>query len=170
MQQFEQANNMTDVIAALSPLNNCETEHREQSLAAFYDKWKNDALVVDKWFSIQAISYLPGTLDKVKELCEHPAFSMKNPNKVRALIGAFSQGNAYHFHAEDGEGYKFLADRVIELDKLNPQMSARLVNVFSLWRRYDENRQTMIKDQLNRILKQPKVSKDVYELVSKSLG
>ncbi|MFV2056543.1 MAG: aminopeptidase N [Thiohalomonadales bacterium] len=170
MQQFQQANNMTDVIAALAQLNNVDTEYRQQSLDEFYNKWNSDALVIDKWFSIQAISHLPGTLDRVKQLCEHPAYSIKNPNKVRALLGAFCHGNTLHFHDATGVGYAFLAEKIIELDGLNPQIAARLVSVFGMWRRFDDSRQDLIKQQLNTILTQNNLSKDVTEIVSKSLS
>jgi aminopeptidase N len=105
----------------------------------------------------------------VKKLTKHPVFTVKNPNKVRALIGAFSS-NAIRFHDPSGAGYEFLADHVITIDPLNPQIAARLVSAFTLWKRYDEKRKMLMQAQLERILTTPKLSKDVYEVVSKSLA
>jgi aminopeptidase N len=170
LQQFHQATNMTDTIAALSGLADTESPAREEALQDFYQKWRDEPLVVDKWFSIQALSSRTDTLEIVKTLSQHPAFKLTNPNKVRALIGAFCQGNPVRFHAASGEGYRFLGDYVLKLDPLNPQIAARLVSAFSLWRRYDEGRQTLMKGQLQRIAATPKLSKDIYEIVSKSLA
>ncbi len=168
--QFKQSNNMTDVIAALELLVNHANVYQADCLQAFYEQWQNDALVIDKWFSIQAMSRLPGTLDKVKSLLNHPAFTIKNPNRVRALIGRFCLGNAAHFHNKDGSGYQFLADQVLLLDKLNPQIAARLIQGFSQWQNYSEGRQELIKNNLNRIISVDNLSKDVFEIVSKTLA
>jgi aminopeptidase N len=170
VEQFETANNMTDVITALGALANTECAEREQALAKFYDKWKGETLVLDKWLGIQATSRLPNTLASVKSLTEHEAFNIKNPNKVRALIGAFAHGNAVNFHDASGNGYQFIADYVIELNKLNPQIASRLTTVFTMWRKYDEQRQALMKQQLERIKAEPKLSKDVYEIIDKSLA
>jgi aminopeptidase N len=124
---------------------------------------------MDKWLSIQAMSRLPDTLDTVKALTRHPVFNIKNPNKVRALIGAFST-NAVRFHDPSGAGYEFLTDYVILLDPMNPQIASRLVSAFAMWRRYDETRKVLMKAQLERILKAPKLSRDVHEIVAKSLA
>jgi aminopeptidase N len=169
-QQFKTANNMTEVMAALVALANNECEQKDQALEAFYDKWKADLLVVDKWLGIQATSRLPGTLDRVKQLISHEAFSLKNPNKIRALIGSFGHGNPSQFHDTSGQGYEFFADKILEIDKLNPQIASRLSTVFTMWKKYDEQRQKLMKSQLERIAATPKLSKDVYEIVSKSLG
>ncbi len=168
--QFEAGQNMTDVMIALRCLVNSKGSERERALSAFYAQWQNDPLVVDKWFTLQATSCLPGALKNVQALTQHKAFSIKNPNKVRALIGAFCTGNPAQFHAEDGAGYVFLADYVIELDKLNPQVAARMSNVLSQWKRYDEERQKLMKTQMQRVLKEPGLSRDVYEVMSKSLA
>ena len=168
--QFESANNMTDSMAALRCLTDIQCSQREQSLEAFYNKWRDDALVVDKWLGLQAVSRLPNALSKVKALMNHEAFNLKNPNKIRALIGSFVGGNSLHFHAADGEGYCFLADQVIDLDKLNPQISARMVNPLIHWRRYGAARQQMMKDELIRISKVDGLSNDVYEIVTKGLA
>lgn len=125
---------------------------------------------MDKWFALQATSELPGTLEHVQALSHHEAFNIKNPNKVRSLIGAFANANPLHFHAEDGTGYRFIAERVIELNKINPQVASRLVNVFSRWQQYDKGRQQLMRKSLNMVLDSGELSKDVYEIVSKSLG
>jgi len=168
--QFEAAHNMTDVMIALSCLVNSEGDEREKALSAFYTKWQSDPLVVDKWLTLQATSRLPGALKNVQALTQHKAFSIKNPNKVRALIGAFCTGNPAQFHAADGAGYVFLADYVIKLDKLNPQVAARISNVLSQWRRYDKKRQKLMEAQMLRVLAEPGLSRDVYEVMSKSLA
>jgi aminopeptidase N len=169
-QQFSRGNNMTDVMAALVSLANNECPQREQALNEFYEKWKNDSLVVDKWLGIQATSRLPGTLERVKALVDHEAFTLKNPNKIRALIGAFGHGNPSQFHDLSGEGYQFFTGKILEIDKMNPQIAARLATVYTMWRKYDEQRQTLMKQQLDSIAAEPGLSKDVYEIASKSLG
>ena len=138
-------------------------------MAEFYSKWKNDNLVVDKWLSLHATSHLPATLDQVENLTNHESFNIHNPNRIRALIGAFAQGNAVRFHDVSGRGYRFVSDYVIELDRLNPQVAARLVTVFNRWLRYDEVRQGLIQTQLQRILGQSKLSSDVEEIVTKAM-
>ncbi len=168
MEQFRTAGNMTDVMASLANLANTGCPECPDALAAFYETWKDDPLVMDKWLSIQALSRLPNTLETVKALMSNPVFNIKNPNKVRSLIGAFS-ANSVRFHAPDGEGYAFLADQVLALDLMNPQIAARLVSAFTMWKRYDKKRQALMKAQLERIMHAPKLSKDVHEIVSKSL-
>jgi len=170
VEQFETANNMTDVINALAALANTDCAERQEALAKFYAKWKGESLVVDKWLGIQATSRLPNTITAVKSLTEQEAFNIKNPNKVRALIGAFAHGNAVNFHDISGKGYEFITDYVIELNKLNPQIASRLTTVFTMWRKYDDQRQALMKQQLERIKAEPKLSKDVYEIVEKSLA
>jgi aminopeptidase N len=169
-EQFQTAGNMTDVVAALAALANTDCPERQQALDSFLQKWKDDQLVMDKWLSIQALSSLPETLSRVRTLMDHPAFNVRNPNKVRALIGAFTQGNSLRFHDPGGEGYVFLADSVLMLDPMNPQIAARLVSPFTLWKRYDEQRAQLMKAQLERIIRAPNLSKDVHEIVSKSLA
>ena len=168
-QQFKTANNMTDEMAALVSMANNDCSQRESALQEFYQKWKNDLLVVDKWLGIQATSRLPGTLDRVIELTRHEAFSLKNPNKIRALIGSFAHGNPAQFHDASGNGYQFITDRILEIDKLNPQIAARLMGVYTLWRRYDEQRQSLMKQQLEKIISESGLSKDVFEIATKSL-
>jgi aminopeptidase N len=167
--QFKSAKNMTDQLAALADMVNNPHPSRQQSLASFYQQWQSDALVIDKWFALQASSCLPDTFAKVKALIEHPAFDIKNPNRVRSLIGAFSQANPLHFHAANGQGYQFLADQVVLLNTLNPQVASRMVTALTSWRRYDPDRQSLMKAQLERIMATEAVSRDVYEVASKSL-
>ena len=169
-QQFEQADNMTDAQAALSILADTEHPAREETLAKFYDKWQHDPLVVDKWFSVQAVSKRPDTLERVIELAHHPAFNLRNPNRARSLLGVFAVRNQTRFHSSDGRGYEFLTDQILELDRINPQVAARLVGAFNQWRRFDASRQQHMKDQLGRIVGTKDLSRDVYELASKCLG
>lgn len=167
--QFESANNMTDSIASFGLLVNCPGEGvADKAIRSFHDKWSHLPLVMDKWFAIQASAELPGTLERVILLLEHPLFSLKNPNKVRALLGAFVQGNPRHFHQPSGHGYAFLADRLIELDKINPQIAARLSTPFTRWDRYDQGRAALMKAQLTRLMAY-ELSRDLSEIVSKSL-
>ncbi len=169
-QQFDAAKNMTDQIAALTVIVNGSHPARQQCLSSFYQQWQAEALVIDKWFAIQASSHNPETFATVQSLMQHPAFDLKNPNRVRALIGAFSQANPLHFHAANGQGYKFLADQIIALNALNPQVASRMLSALTPWRRYDESRQALMKTQLERIMTTDAISKDVYEVASKSLA
>jgi aminopeptidase N len=168
--QFDAAANMTDLLAALAILVDISGPERVEALDAFYRRWEADPLVIDKWFALQARSSLPGTLEAVRALTQHPAFTRSNPNRVRALIGAFAQGNQLHFHTRSGEGYAFLAGEVIALDKANPTTAARLVQALGQWRRFDPARQGLMRAQLDRILATPGLSPNTYEMVSKSLG
>jgi aminopeptidase N len=169
VEQFQSSDNMTDQIAALALLSDHEGQERDAALEAFHNKWKDDHIVIDKWFAIQATSTLPNTLHEVKRLEEHPVFSMSNPNKVRALIGSFANANQVRFHAADGTGYEFIASKVLELDQINPQVAARLLGAFKSWRQFDQNRQTLIRAALERIANTPDISQDVFEISSKSL-
>ncbi|MGH6915767.1 MAG: aminopeptidase N C-terminal domain-containing protein, partial [Geminicoccales bacterium] len=128
-----------------------------------------DALVIDKWFALQAQAQRPDALGQVTRLLGHEAFTLKNPNRVRSLIGAFAQGNPTGFHRADGAGYAFVADQVLALDPLNPQVAARLLGPLGRWRRYDAGRQGRMKAQLERILATPGLSRDSFEIASKSL-
>ena len=173
-QQFDEGGNMTDVIAALRVLVDAPVDAAgdagEETLDAFYRHWAGDPLVLDKWFAIQAQASRPDTLARVERLMSHRDFELTNPNRVRSLIGAFAAGNPVRFHADDGAGYRFLAERIIELDPLNPQIASRLLYPMTRWRRYDEGRQALMCGQLERILEVEGLSNDVYEVVSKSLG
>ena len=168
-EQFLESNNMTDVMAALVALSNTDCPEREIALAHFYDQWQDDPLVVDKWLAIQAKSRLPGTLEQVKRLTQHSAFNLKNPNKVYALIRTFANDNQAQFHDISGAGYAFLTDIILQLDPMNPNVASRLVKSYTLWRKYDVQRQALLKQQLETIYNAPGLSKQVYEIVSKSL-
>jgi aminopeptidase N len=168
--QFEAGDNMTDVLSALVVLADLDRPQRPAALARFYAAWSHDDLVADKWFAIQARSALPETPARVRELTRHPAFSRQNPNRMRALIGAFSQGNPLRFHDPSGAGYALLVDEVIAVDPQNPTTAARLVQPLCAWRRYDAARQTLMRAGLERILAAPGLSPNSYEMVSKSLA
>lgn len=169
-QQFKTAKNMTDQMAALSVMVNNPHYARKQSLDDFYQQWQHEALVIDKWFALQASSPTPDTFTTVQALMKHPAFDLGTPNRVRALIGAFSQANPLHFHAANGQGYQFLADQIIALNTLNPQVASRMIGALTSWRRYDAGRQALMTAQLERIISTEAISKDVYEIASKSLA
>lgn len=171
LEQFDACDNMTERLTALAVLVNSpfETE-RAKALEVFAETFKDNPLVMDQWFSVQAGSTLPGGLARVKALMQHPAFTLKNPNKVRALIGAFAGQNLINFHAADGSGYRFLADLVIELNALNPQIASRQLAPLTRWRKYESARQALMKSELERILASGSLSSDVYEVVSKSLA
>jgi len=156
-------------MAALTVLANTECPERQPALDAFYARWQNEPLVVDKWLAVQATSRLPGALARVHELLSHPAFDIKVPNKVYALIRAFAS-NHVRFHAADGSGYAFLADQVIRLDALNPQVAARMARAFDRWRKFDQERQAKAKAALERIRDANGLSRDVGEIVTKALA
>src|SRR5262245_53805807 len=168
-EQFRGAGNMTDAMAALTALVNIDCPERLPALEAFYAHWQHEPLVVDKWLAVQATSRLPGTLARVKELLSHPACDIKVPNKVYALIRAFAS-NHVRFHAGDGSGYDFLADQVIRLNALNPQVAARMARGFDRWKKFDAARQAKAKAALERIRDSKDLSKDVAEIVSKALA
>jgi aminopeptidase N len=168
--QFEQADNMTDSLAAMTALAQIDCPERTQALERFYARWKDEALVLDKWLAVQASSRLPGTLSEVKRLMQHSAFDLKNPNKVRALISTFCHGNHVRFHAADGSGYAFCADSVIALDALNPQVAARLARAFDRWKKFDAARQQHARRELERIRSAAELSKDTLEVVSRGLA
>jgi len=170
VRHYWRGKNMTDQIAALSILTHLRIPERETVLEDFYDRWRDDHLVLDKWFALQATSSLPGTLDEVRKLTGHPRFSMKTPNKVRAVIGAFAGSNPLHFNSPDGKGYEFLAQSILELDGFNPQIAARLAAEFKSWRMLEPNRQRLAKKALGRIAAQKGLSKDTTEIVTKTLG
>jgi aminopeptidase N len=167
--QFEETDNMTDSLGALSQLTSCACPERTATLDAFYQTWRGDRGVIDKWFTLQAASRLPDTLQRVEELLEHPDFDLRNPNRVRALVGAFSQLNQIRFHDASGAGYRFLTEQILKLNTINPQIAARMITPFSRWRRYDPARQELMKAELSRILAEPSLARDVYEIAAKSL-
>jgi len=168
MKQFDAADNMSDALAALCLLANCDCPERAPALDAFYDKWKNEPLVVDKWLAVQSTTRLPSALADVKRLMTHPAFNIRNPNKVYALIGGF-RGNQVRFHAADGSGYAFLAEQVIALDAINPQVAARMARGFDRWRKFDAGRQAHARAALERISSTRGVSKGVLEIATRAL-
>lgn len=170
MKQFETSlkSNMTDTLAALTAISNIDSPIREKALEQFYNAWKKDTLVLDKWFAIQAVSKLPNALQQVKNLMHNEAFDIKNPNKVYALLTTFGSRNSIHFHEKNGAGYAFLREVVQQLDKINPQVAARTLKPLTMWKRYNAERKTLMRQQLE-LLAQEKLSPDVYELVTKSL-
>ena len=167
--QFAEADNMTDSLSALSCLVDHSPEASKQALAAFEERWKDNALVMDKWFALQASAANEQALQQVIALMEHSAFSMTNPNKVRSLIRTFT-ANPCGFHLENGAGYEFMADRILDLDAVNPQIASRLVAPLGRWKRYQEPWSSAMKAQLQRILDKGDLSKDTFEMVSKSLA
>ncbi len=169
LNQFENASNMSDQQAALSAVvYNSDDELSERVLAAFYQQWQHESLVVNQWFHVQALSPRDGAIDRVRKLMQHADFDMNNPNKVRSVVGAFCSGNPLHFHAVDGSGYQLLGQIVAELDQKNPQIAARLLSPLTRWRRFSrgqDNMQAVLQSLADREL-----SRDVYEVVSKSLA
>jgi aminopeptidase N len=166
---FEQAANMTDTMAALGTLANLDLPARHTALDSFYTKWKDEALVVDKWLQVQATSRLPGTTADVRALMAHEAFDIRNPNKVYALVRAFCAANPKHFHAADGSGYQLAADVILQLDPLNPQVASRIARCFDRWKKFDAGRQDKARSELRRIRASTSLSSDVSEVVGKAL-
>ncbi|ORU92536.1 MAG: aminopeptidase N [Cycloclasticus sp. symbiont of Bathymodiolus heckerae] len=169
IEQFNNAQNMTDQIAALGQLSHLDSAISAPFLGTFYQQWKEEDLVIDKWFTLQACSEKIGALNDVKALLKHPDFDIKTPNRIRSLISAFASGNPLHFNASDGSGYAFIADNIITVDAINPQVAARLANSLSRWKKYDNSRQVLIKAQLKRIQSHTPLSNDVLEIVTRSL-
>ena len=167
--QYHQASNMTDRLAAFTALTHSSYPESKLLVQDFYEAWQNNALVLDKWLAIQATKPAAHALDEVLALCSHRSFSINNPNKVRALIGAFCS-NLVGFHQENGEGYKFVADKVIELNQVNPQIAARLVGTFNKWRSFTQPYQSLMQSELNRISNEKGLTKDVLEIVTKALN
>ncbi len=170
VKQYHNANNMTDTVAVLNGISGLECPEREQLFDDFYSKWSSNPLVVNKWFGMQAYADTTNCLGRVEQLMQHEAFDIKNPNKVYALVGAFCMGNPAHFHAKSGAGYKFLADAVIRLNALNPQVAARMLTPLTEWRKYISQRQDLMQKELQRIADEGSLSPDVYEIVSKALS
>ena len=170
MQQYESADNMTDRMAALATLAQHDVPEREQAIADFYTRFADDALVIDKWFSLQAMNPQPDTLAKVRALTAHPAFSFANPNRVRALVGAFAQGNPTQFNRADGQGYDFVADTILSLDPKNPQLAARMATAFRTWRTIEEGRRAKAEAALTRIKNTGGLSRDLSDIVERALA
>lgn len=167
--QFDAADNMTDRQRSLAVLASLDGTEREDALQAFFERFKDDALVVDKWFAIQAAAQRADTLDQVERLAGHPAFTLTNPNRLRALVSQFAM-NHWAFNDASGRGYRFVADMIIAADRLNPQIAARLVPALGKWRRFEPKRSAMMREQLERIVGTPGLSRDTYEQASKSLS
>jgi aminopeptidase N len=167
--QFDAADNMTDRQGAMMVLASLEAPQRKEALDAFYARYEDDPLVIDKWFGVQAAAQRPDTVDQVVALAEHPKFNPANPNRLRSIAISFGM-NQWAFHDESGRGYRFLADLILKADKLNPQVAARLVPPFGRWQRFEPKRAALMRAELERILSTPGLSKDLYEQVSKSLA
>jgi len=168
--QYEAADNMTDCMAALATLSLHAAPERARALADCYARYAADALVIDKWFSLQAMIPQPDTLDQVRALTAHPAFSLANPNRVRALIGVFAQANPTQFNRADGVGYDFIADTLLTLDPKNPQVAARLATAFRSWRTLEVGRRAKAQAALERIKAAPGLSRDLADIVQRALG
>jgi aminopeptidase N len=166
--QFEAADNMTDRMAALNVLSHSNAPERDSALAAFHARFAGDALVIDKWFSVQALSTRTDTPAAVAALMQHRDFSTANPNRLRSLVGAYA-ANQVRFHVADGAGYRLVTDAVLAVDSLNPQAAARLVSPLGRWQRFDAARAALMRAELERIVATPGLSKDVFEIASKSL-
>jgi aminopeptidase N len=168
--QFDDADNMTDVIGALGALADSETIDRDHLFTRFEAKWHDDPLVLDKWFALQAMSRRPDTLARVKSLLAHPRFNAHNPNRVRALVGSFALRNFARFHAADGDGYAFIADQILAVDATNPMVASRIAAAFELWKRHAQPRRGMMQAALQRLASAPSLSSDVNEIVTRSLA
>jgi aminopeptidase N len=169
VEQLRNASNMTDAMAALSALANCDCPERRPALDAFYAKWKDEPLVVDKWLGTEALSRLPDTVDRVRELAAHPAFTLKNPNKVYALLGSFGV-NQVNFHRADGAGYRLMVELATQLDAINPQVASRMVRNFERYKRFEPGRRALMRASLEQIAATPGLSKETGEVVGKALA
>jgi len=169
VEQLANATNMTDAMAALTALANCDCPERRSALDAFYAKWHEEPLVVDKWLGVEALSRLPGTVARVRELTTHPAFTLKNPNKVYALLGSFGV-NQGQFHAADGSGYRLMLEQSLALDAVNPQVAARMVRYFERYRRFEPGRQSLMRASLEQIAATSGLSRETAEVVGKALA
>jgi len=168
--QFHGADNMTERLAALNCLAHTTRKEADAALAAFYAEWRDEPLVLDKWFAVQARAERADAFARVQELVRHGDFDFGNPNRVRALIAAFGMSNPVRFHEPTGAAYAFYADRVLELDRRNPRLAARLMAAFEQWRRFEPKRRALMKAEIKRILAAPDLSRDVFEIASKTLA
>jgi len=169
MAQLQGADNMTDALAALTAIANCDCAERRPALAAFQSRWKDEPLVVDKWLGVEAMSRLPGTVTRVRELTGHPSFTLKNPNKVYALLGSFGS-NQVNFHAADGSGYELMVEQSVALDAINPQVASRLLRNFERYRRFEPVRSAMMRSALQQVAARPTLSRETAEVVGKALA
>jgi aminopeptidase N len=170
LREFDIARNMTDSMAALMCLANSEAPQRDGALARFEQKWRDEALVMDKWFRVQALSRGADTLERVQALAGHPYFDIRNPNRARALLHTFAIENPLHFHAADGSGYRWIAEQVVALDRLNPQVASRLARAFDRWKKYDAGRQAHARKALESIRDAAGLSSNVGEIVERALS
>jgi aminopeptidase N len=157
-------------MAALATLSLHEGPERTLAFDDFYQRYRDDPLIIDKWFVLQAMTPDPATLDRVRALTEHPAFSMANPNRVRSLIGSFAQGNPTQFNRADGAGYEFVVDKILALDPNNPQVASRMSTAFKSWRVLEPGRRALAQAALQRISKAPQLSRDVGDIVQRALA
>jgi aminopeptidase N len=170
LREFDAARNMTDSMAALMCLANSEAPEREDALARFGERWRDEALVMDKWFRVQALSRAGDTLRRVQELSRHAAFDLRNPNRARALLHTLALENPLHFHAADGSGYRWIAEQVVALDRLNPQVASRLARAFDRWKKYGAGRQAHARAALESIRAAEGLSSNVGEVVDRALS
>ncbi|MFT5163921.1 MAG: aminopeptidase N, partial [Alteromonadaceae bacterium] len=168
--QFAKSDNMTDTLAVLSACNNANNDAFFTYMTEFEQKWRDDALVMDKWFGLHASWSQSDVFKTMLELYKHPAFNIENPNRVRAIIGVFSMANSKQFHDISGMGYQVLTDVLIKLNEINPQTASRLLTPLMSFKRYDATRQKLMREQLQRLADLPNLSKDLYEKVSQSLS
>jgi Aminopeptidase N len=169
-EQYQRADNMTDSMGALFALRNSKSPPRDDLYASFETRWRDEPLVLDKWFALQAGSSRADTLATVRSLLGHPRFNARNPNRVRSLVGTFALHNFVRFNARDGAGYAFVADQVRALDRANPQLAATVAGAFNLWKRHAEPRRSEMERCLERIARTPSLSPDVGEIVSRALA
>jgi aminopeptidase N len=168
-EQYDAAGNMTDTIGALAAMRDSQSSARDSLYARFEAKWRDEPLVLDKWFALQARSLRADTLGTVRALVAHPQFNARNPNRVRSLVGAFALGNFARFHARDGSGYAFAAEQIRALDRTNPQLAATIAGAFSLWKRFAEPRRSEMQRSLERIARARALSPDLSEIVARTL-
>ena len=168
--QFAAAKGMTDYEAAFLTLVDLDSPESDRAIDGFYQRWRSDPLVLDKWFRMQAMSSAPTAFERVVALSKHPDFTLANPNRARSLLYAFAAGNPVGFHRADGKAYRFVADQILELDAINPQVAARIVASFNQWKRYEPGRSQLMRAELERIATRPAISKDVSEIVERALG
>ncbi|MGB6731234.1 MAG: aminopeptidase N C-terminal domain-containing protein, partial [Xanthobacteraceae bacterium] len=167
--QYQAADNMTDRMAALETLAQWDRSERTAALEDFYKRYADDPLIIDKWLALQAAIPEPATLDRVRALTKHPAFSIANPNRIRALIGSFAQANHTQFNRSDGAGYAFVADFVLALDPKNPQVAARLMGAFRSWRALEAQRRAKAEAALRRVAAASALSPDLHDIVARTL-
>jgi aminopeptidase N len=168
-EQFAAATGMTDYEAAFRCLVDLDGPETDRTIDSFYQRWHGEPLVLDKWFRIQAMSNAPSAFDRAVALSRHPSFTLANPNRARSLLYAFAAANPVAFHRSDGKGHDFVAEQVLRLDGINPQVASRIVSCFNQWRRYEPTRRDSMKSELERIARSPGISKDVSEIVDRAL-